>query len=84
MNYTAVQLLADAMERAKSSKREDIIAALEKSTWSNHIMPYGPTKVVNGQNTGAAPLMMQVQKNDIKVVFPSNFREADPVFPWKA
>jgi branched-chain amino acid transport system substrate-binding protein len=84
MNYTAVHLLADAMERAKSAKREDLIAALERSTWSNHIMPYGATKFVNGQNQGAQPLMLQVQKNDIKVVFPSNFREADPVFPWKA
>ena len=84
MNYTAVQLLADAMERAKSAKREDILAALESSKWSNHIMPYGPTRFVNGQNTGAAPLMMQVQKNDIKVVLPREYRESEPVFPWKA
>jgi len=84
MNYTAVHLLADAMERAKSAKREDLLAALEKSTWSNHIMPYGPTKFVNGQNQGAAPLMMQVLKNDIKVVLPREYRESEPVFPWKA
>jgi len=84
MNYTAVQLLADAIERAKSAKREDILAALESSKWSNHIMPYGPTQFVNGQNIGAAPLMMQVQKNDIKVVLPREYRESEPVFPWKA
>src|SRR4051812_20385417 len=84
MNYTSVYLLADAIERAKSAKREDILAALESSTWSNHIMPYGPTKFVNGQNTGAAPLMLQVQKNDIKVVLPREYRESEPVFPWKA
>jgi branched-chain amino acid transport system substrate-binding protein len=84
MNYTAVQLLADAMERARSAKREDILAALEKSTWSNHVMPYGPTKFVNGQNQGAAPLMLQVQKNDIRVVLPKSHAETSPVFPWKA
>jgi branched-chain amino acid transport system substrate-binding protein len=84
MNYTSVFLLADALERAKSAKREDILAALESSTWSDHIMPYGPTKFVNGQNQGAAPLMMQVQKNDIKVVLPREYRESEPVFPWKA
>ena len=84
MNYTAVQLFADAMERAKSAKREDILKALENSKWSNHVMPYGPTQFVNGQNIGAAPLMMQVQKNDIKVVLPREYREAEPVFPWKA
>ncbi len=83
MNYTAMLLLADALERAKSSQRDAIIAALETSTFANHIMPYGPTRFVNGQNQGAMPLMTQVLANDIKVVIPAQFREADPVFPWK-
>ena len=84
LNYQCVYLLADAIERAKSAKREDIIAALEKSTWSNHFMPYGATRFVNGQNQGAAPLMLQVLKNDIKVVLPNTYAETEPVFPWKA
>ena len=52
--YTAVRLLADAIERAKSADRAAIIAALEASTFSDHFMPYGATKFVNGQNTGRA------------------------------
>jgi branched-chain amino acid transport system substrate-binding protein len=84
LNYAAVHLLADAIERAKSAKREDIIAALEKSTWSDHFMPFGPTRFVNGQNEGARPLMMQVLKNDIRVVQPDSYAETKPVFPWKA
>jgi len=84
MNYTALHLLADAIERARSAKREDILRSLESSKWSGHVMPYGPTQFVNGQNIGAAPLMMQVQKNDIKVVLPREYRESEPVFPWKA
>ena len=84
MNYSCVLLLADALERAGSADRAKIIAALESSTFSGHVMPYGPTKFVNGQNQGAAPLMMQVLKNDIRVVFPREFRETEPVFPWKA
>ncbi|HYL24236.1 MAG TPA: ABC transporter substrate-binding protein [Burkholderiales bacterium] len=83
LNYSAVQLLADAIERAKSTKREDIINALASSTWDKHIMPYGPTKFVNGQNEGARPLMMQVLKNDIKVVLPNSYAETEPAFPWK-
>ena len=82
--YTATMWLADAIERGRSAKREDIIAALSSSTWSDHFMPYGPTKVVNGQNTGAQPLMTQVLKNDIRVILPNTFAEAEPVFPWKA
>jgi branched-chain amino acid transport system substrate-binding protein len=83
LNYEAVQLLADAIERAKSTKREDIIAALAGSTWDKHFMPYGPTKFVNGQNQGARPLMMQMLKGDIKVVLPNTYAETEPVFPWK-
>jgi branched-chain amino acid transport system substrate-binding protein len=84
LNYQAVHLLADAIERAQSAKREDIVAALEKSTWSGHFMPYGPTRFVNGQNQGAQPLMLQVLKNDIRVVLPNTYAETQPVFPWKA
>lgn len=84
MNYTAMGLLADAIERAKSSDRAAIIDALEKSTFADHIMPYGETKFINGQNTGAQPLTMQVVKNDIKVIIPREYREVDPVFPIRA
>jgi branched-chain amino acid transport system substrate-binding protein len=84
MTYTSMRLLADAIERAKSMDRAAIIDALEKSTFSDHIMPYGPTKFVNGQNEGAQPLMTQVVKNDIKVIIPRDYREVDPVFPLKA
>jgi len=83
LNYAAMHLLADAIERAKSAKREDIMNALAGSTWDKHFMPYGPTKFVNGQNQGAQPLMMQVLKNDIKVVLPNTYAETEPAFPWK-
>jgi branched-chain amino acid transport system substrate-binding protein len=84
LTYTAMRLLADALERAKSGERAAIVHALETSTFSDHFLPYGPTKFVNGQNTGAQPLMTQVLANDIKVIVPREYREAEPVFPLKA
>jgi branched-chain amino acid transport system substrate-binding protein len=84
LNYQCVYLLADAIERARSRDRAAIVEALAGSTWDKHFMPYGPTKFVNGQNTGARPLVMQVLKGDIVVVLPKEYRQADPVFPWKA
>jgi len=84
LNYECVHLLADAIERAKSRDREAITAALAASTWDKHFMPFGPTKFVDGQNTGARPLMMQVLNGDIKVVLPPAYAETAPVFPWKA
>ena len=84
MAYTATRLLADAIERARSADRAAIINALESSTFSDHIMPYGATNFVNGQNQGAQPLMTQVRGNDIKVIVPRDYREIDPLFPLKA
>ena len=84
MTYTAMKLLADAIERAKSSDRAAIIDALTASKFADHIMPYGATQFVNGQNMGARPLMTQVQKGDIKVIVPRDFREVEPIFPLKA
>ena len=84
LNYSAVLLLADAIERAGSADRTKIIAALETSTFSKHIMPYGPTRFVNGQNMGAAPVNTQVQGAEIKVIFPDAFADAKPIFPIPA
>src|SRR5712671_335420 len=81
MNYSCVLLLADALERAASADRAKIISALEASTFAGHVMPYGPTKFVNGQNQGAAPVNTQVVGNDIQVIFPAAFASAKPVFP---
>jgi branched-chain amino acid transport system substrate-binding protein len=84
MNYSAVLLLADALERAASTDRAKVTEALASSTFADHLMPYGPTKFVNGQNTGAAPVNTQVQGSDIKVIFPSEFSNAKVVFPVPA
>jgi len=81
MNYSCILLVADALERAGSTERGKIIAALEGSTFSGHVMPYGPTKFVNGQNEGAAPVNTQVLGKDIQVIFPQTFATAKPVFP---
>ena len=81
LSYSAVKLLADSLERARSADKEKLLAALESSTWSDHPMPYGPTKFVNGQNQGGRPVMLQASKSDIDVVWPSKYASAKPVFP---
>ncbi|HZC57867.1 MAG TPA: ABC transporter substrate-binding protein [Xanthobacteraceae bacterium] len=84
MNYSSVLLLADALERASSADRAKITAALESSTFAGHVMPYGPTKFVNGQNQGAAPVNTQVLDKDIQVILPPAFATAKAVFPMPA
>lgn len=79
--YNAVKCYADAVERAKSGDKEKVIAALEVSTWSDHFMPYGPTKFVNGQNQGGRAVLLQASKTDIDVVWPNEFSTVKPIFP---
>lgn len=82
--YTAMQFTADAIERAGSADRGKITEAMSTSNWSGHIMPYGETKMENGQNIGARPLVTQVQGNDIVVVSPSSYAAAKTIFPRPA
>ncbi len=79
--YNALKLYADALERAGKADKDAVISALETSTWSDHFMPYGPTKFVNGQNTGARAVLLQATKTDIQLVWPNEFAETKPVFP---
>ncbi len=81
LNYSCVGLVADAIERAGSADRAKVTEALAASTYAGHIMPYGPTRFVNGQNTGAGPVNTQVQGAEIKVIFPDAFADAKAVFP---
>lgn len=81
LNYSCVKLVADAVNRAGSPDRAKVMAALAASDYAGHIMPYGPTRFVNGQNQGARPVNTQVQDGDIKVIFPAEVADARPVFP---
>ncbi len=81
LNYACIKLIVDAVERAASRERPKVLAALQASRFADHIMPYGETRFVNGQNMGAAPVVTQVQGDDIKVIYPAAFADAQPIFP---
>ncbi|HWK44174.1 MAG TPA: ABC transporter substrate-binding protein [Stellaceae bacterium] len=81
LNYSAVKLVADALEHAGTDDRAKLMVALAASTFDGHIMPYGPTKFVDGQNQGAQPVNTQIRGKVIEVIFPKEFASAEPVFP---
>lgn len=81
LTYSNVMLLADALEHAGSADKEKLIAALAASTFKAELMPYGPTKFVNGQNQGGRPATMQSLKGEIEVIAPEEFASAKAVFP---
>ena len=82
--YTAMMFVADGMERAASADQDKLTAALAGSTWDGHIMPYGPTKMENGQNLGAVPLNTQIIGDEIEVIMPEQFATAKAAFPRPA
>jgi len=81
LGYSTVMLLADSLERAGSADKAKLTDAIASSTFKAELMPYGPTKFVNGQNQGAKPAVMQSIKGDIEVIAPEEFASAKPVFP---
>jgi branched-chain amino acid transport system substrate-binding protein len=81
-SYEAVYVIADALERAKSTDRAEIQKALTKTDIKEHILPQGPIIFdAGGQNKNAAAVMMQIQQGAVKLVWPSAYAEAKPVFP---
>jgi branched-chain amino acid transport system substrate-binding protein len=81
LNYSCVRLIADAIERAASADRAKVTAALAASTFEGHIMPYGPTRFVGGQNQGAQPVGTQIRGQKIEIIAPKEFASAKAVFP---
>jgi len=80
--YEAIYVIADALERAKSTNREALREAIAKTDLKEHILPQGPIIFgPNGQNVNAAAVMMQVQKGAVKVVWPTVYANGKPVFP---
>jgi branched-chain amino acid transport system substrate-binding protein len=80
--YMAVYVIADALERAKSTKGEQLREALAKTDLKNHILPQGPLVFgPDGQNVNAAPVIMQVQNGSVKVVWPVAYADGKPIFP---
>jgi len=81
LTYSSVMLLADALQRSGSAAKDKLTAALAASTWTPELLPYGPTKFVNGQNQGGRPAVLQSLKGDIESIYPAEFASAKAVFP---
>jgi branched-chain amino acid transport system substrate-binding protein len=80
--YLGVLVIADALERAKSTKPEDIREALTKTNLPQDLMVGGTiTFDSKGDNVNAQSAMIQILEGRPKVVFPKNAADATFVFP---
>lgn len=82
--YGAMQVIADALEKAASADRAKLIETLGAATFSDTIMPYGPIKFEKGDNAGSRLVNTQIRGEKIEVVFPKEFATSEPVFPMPA
>jgi branched-chain amino acid transport system substrate-binding protein len=79
----AVQVLADAIDRAGSSKPEDIRVALTKTDvpGDQTIMPWKGIKFDStGQNTEATPVIQQIEHGVYHTVYPADVAVQAPVW----
>ncbi len=91
--FLAIQVMADALERAGSTKAGALVKALRATDFKHPLMVGGPVKFApNGDNLNATTAMLQVLPNPdvhqrVKIVLPETFAQAKWVFPvpplWK-
>lgn len=86
--FEGIQVVADAFQRAKSTKPADLHAALRTTNIENHVM-YGGSIVfdVKGQNPNIGVPLLQVQNQEPVVIGPADIAQGRPMLPmtkWSA
>ncbi|HET7400095.1 MAG TPA: ABC transporter substrate-binding protein [Intrasporangium sp.] len=82
LSYDSVRVLADAVERAKSTEPAKIREAITQTSLESLMAQSGPIAFdEKGENKGAIPILMQVQKDATNQVWPSNLAQAKPSYP---
>jgi len=75
-------VIANAVERAKTTDREVVREALAKTDIKDHVLPQGPIVFgPDGQNVNAQAAITQVLKGNIEVVWPAEYAQSEFVFP---
>jgi branched-chain amino acid transport system substrate-binding protein len=82
-SYDAVFVLADVLERAKSTEADAIVDALRKTNLTTGLMQYGGPIVFNelGDNPNAIPTMIQILGGKPVAVWPRDAALQKFVFP---
>jgi branched-chain amino acid transport system substrate-binding protein len=80
--YLGVLVIADVLEKAKSTKPEDVVAALRKTYLKQDLMVGGAvTFDQKGDNVNADSALVQIIEGSVKVVLPQKAAEAKYIYP---
>ena len=82
-SYDGIHVLADVLERAKSTDPDAVVEALKKTSFKDNLMVSTGPVVFNeiGDNPNAAPAMIQILKGRPTAVWPKEHALAKFVFP---
>ncbi len=82
-SYDGMTLIADVLERAKSTDPDAIVEAIRKSNWSGGLMQYAGPVVFNelGDNPNAVTTMIQILGGKPVAVWPKEAAVQKFVFP---
>jgi branched-chain amino acid transport system substrate-binding protein len=82
-SYVAVQVIANALERARSTDAQALRNAIAQTSLNTSIFPFsGPIEFdSHGENKNAQPILMQVQNGNVMQVYPDQYAQAKPIFP---
>lgn len=81
-SYEATKVLLRAIERAGTTDREAVREEITKTDYTDHVLPQGPMVFdETGQNINAQPVLNQIVDGESIVVYPEEYKVADPVFP---
>ncbi|NNG01005.1 MAG: ABC transporter substrate-binding protein [Desulfobacteraceae bacterium] len=86
--YTGALVIADALERAGSTKTKDILKSLRETNYADHPVVGGAIKFNDkGDNTGALTALVQIQPDPdllkrVRIVLPKDFAQSENIiFP---
>jgi branched-chain amino acid transport system substrate-binding protein len=82
-SYDAMMILADVLERAKSTEPDAVVEAIKKTNFTGGLMVYGGPVHFNelGDNPNAIPAMIQILGQKTVVVWPKDAAQQKLVFP---
>jgi branched-chain amino acid transport system substrate-binding protein len=81
--YDGTHIVADALERAKSTDPDAVVQALKETKLTSLVMLQSGPAMFNeiGDNPNAVPVMIQIQNQKPVVVWPRDLAAAKLVFP---
>lgn len=80
--YTAIQVIADALERAASTDKIKLRDAIAQTNLTDHILPQDAIRFdARGENVNAQAVLLQIQSGKQVVVYPEKYAQAKLIFP---